>query len=58
MGIWSKIKKAIAVAVEVAPALPIPDKAKRIVAKVGHAESDVEAIVEEVKPRTPPKPSA
>lgn len=57
MGFWSKVKKAITVAVEVAPVLPIPEKAKRIVSKVGHAESDVEAIVEDVKPKKKPKPS-
>lgn len=55
MGWLSKIKKAISVAVEVAPSLPIPQKAKNVVAKAGHAEQDVEDIIREVKP---PKPAA
>lgn len=50
MGFWSKAKKGIDVAKTIAPLLPIPAKAKRIVAKVGEAEEDVEAIVDEVKP--------
>lgn len=57
MGIWSKVKKAIAVATTVAPILPIPAKAKRIIAKVGETEEDVEAIVHEVKPATPKPPT-
>jgi hypothetical protein len=55
MGIWSKLKKAVAIAVEVAPSLPIPDKAKKITADVGKVESDVEALVQDVHP---PKPAA
>lgn len=53
MGFWSKVKKGIAVATTVAPMLPIPAKFKRIVAKVGETEEDVEAIVDEVKPAKP-----
>lgn len=55
MGFWSKVAKAINVAVAVAPALPISEKSKRVVQKVGETEQDVEAIVREVKP---PKPAA
>lgn len=54
MGFWSKLKKAVAVAVAVAPALPIPDKAKRVVATVGDTERKVEEAIRE----TPTKPTA
>lgn len=64
MGFWKKLagglRKGIGVAVEVAPVLPIPEKAKRIVLKVGETERDVEAIADEFKkgPSTPTKPAA
>jgi hypothetical protein len=53
MGFWSKVKKSIATATTIAPYLPIPAKAKRVIAKVGETEEDVEAIVHEVKPAKP-----
>lgn len=53
MGLLSTLKKALAVAVTIAPTLPIPDKAKRVIAKVGETEQDVAAIVDEIKPRKP-----
>lgn len=55
MSLWSKVKKAISVAVEIAPVLPIPAKAKKVVAGVGKVEADVEAVIADVKP---PKPAA
>lgn len=57
MGFWSKFGKGLVqawnTAKEVAPVLPIPDKAKRVIAKGGEVEDDVKAIIQEVKPPTP-----
>jgi len=53
MGFLSKLKAAWNFTKEAAPVLPIPDKAKRIIAKGGEVEEDVKAIVDEVKPKKP-----
>lgn len=62
MGFWSKLgnglKKGVAVATTVAPVLPIPDKLKKIIGKVGETTDDVGAVIDEVKPKPPTKPAA
>lgn len=57
MGWLSKLKTAIGVAEKVAPMLPIGTKAKRIVAKVGSTERDVESIADEFKKPKAQEPS-
>lgn len=57
MGFWKKlgkgVSKGIDIATQIAPVLPIPSKAKRVIAKVGETQDDVGAIVDEFKK---PKP--
>lgn len=55
MGIWSKLKKALTVTTMIAPALPIPDKAKKVIAKTGEIEQDAEDLVRELKKPAPPQ---
>lgn len=59
MGFWSKLGKGLQKGLEVsgmiAPVLPIPDKAKRIIVKADKIEDDVTAIVGEFKK---PKPQS
>lgn len=54
MGWLKKIKQGWSIAKQVAPMLPIPNKAKIVIQKGGEVEDDIKAIVDEVKPRKPP----
>lgn len=60
MGFWKKFKQGLVTAGVIAPVLPIPDKAKKIIQKVNETEQDVEDIIREVKPKpkAPTKPAA
>lgn len=55
MGVLSKLKAALGLVETVAPLLPIPEKGKRVIAKVGVTERDVEAMVKEIKTKRPTK---
>lgn len=52
MGFWSKVSKALNLVETVAPILPIPDKAKQAIAKVGEVEHKAEDVIRRGSTRT------
>lgn len=56
MGWWSKLKKGLQVAGQIAPILPIPTKAKTIIDKADDAVPVVDGMIDAVKTPTKPKP--
>lgn len=56
MSFWAKLKQGLQTVGLLAPSLPIPDKAKRIIKETVEAEQAVEDVVREIK--KPTKPAA
>jgi len=53
VGWLKKLGKAWEVVKASAPVLPIPDKAKNVIAKGGEIEQDVTDVIRQVKPTGP-----